>query len=58
MNELRWGILSTAKIGTRRVIAAMQTAGRGRVVALASREANRAMFAAGQLGIPRSYGSY
>jgi len=58
MSELRWGVLSTARIGTRRVIGAMQAADRCRVVALASREANRAMFAAQQLGIPRSYGSY
>ena len=58
MAELRWGILSTASIGTRQVIGATQAAARCRVVALASREANRAMFAAQQLGIPRSYGSY
>ena len=58
MSELRWGILGTARIGTRRVIGALQAAARCRVVALASREANRAMFAAQQLGIPRSYGSY
>jgi predicted dehydrogenase len=58
MAELRWGILSTANIGTRQVIGATQAAARCRVVALASREANRAMFAAQQLGIPRSYGSY
>jgi predicted dehydrogenase len=58
MSELRWGILSTAAIGLRKVIPAIQAASRCRVVALASREANRAMFAAQQLGIPRSYGSY
>lgn len=58
MTELRWGILSTANIGTRQVIVPTQAAARCRVVALASREANRAMFAAQQLGIPRSYGSY
>ena len=58
MSELRWGILSTAEIGVRKVIGPTQAAARCRVVALASREANRAMFAAQQLGIPRSYGSY
>jgi predicted dehydrogenase len=58
MNELRWGILSTAAIGVRKVIPPTQAAPRCRVVALASREANRAMFAAQQLGIPHSYGSY
>ncbi len=58
MSELRWGILSTANIGTRHVIGPTQAAARCRVVALASREGNRAMFAAQQLGIPRSYGSY
>ncbi len=58
MSELRWGILSTANIGTRKVIGPTQAAARCRVVALASREANRAMFTAQQMGIPRSYGSY
>ncbi|MFH1329568.1 MAG: Gfo/Idh/MocA family oxidoreductase [Actinomycetota bacterium] len=58
MTALRWGILSTARIGTRRVVSSMQAARRCEVAAIASREANRAVFAARQLGIPRSYGSY
>ncbi len=56
--ELRWGILSTASIGTRKVIPAIQRAERCRVVALASRDAGRAAAAAHSLGIPKAHSSY
>jgi predicted dehydrogenase len=55
---IRWGILSTADIGMRKVIPAIQNAANAEVVAIASREAGRAAAAAHNLGIPRSYGSY
>ncbi len=58
MDTVRWGILSTAGIATGKVIAGMQRAARCEVVAIASRDADRAMSAATALGIPRSYGSY
>ena len=55
---LRWGILSTAKIGVRKVIPGIQAADRCEVVAIASRDENRAKDMAGRLGIPKAYGSY
>lgn len=57
-SKIRWGILSTAKIGTERVIPAMQQSRNGAVVAIASRDLERAQRAADALGIPRAHGSY
>jgi predicted dehydrogenase len=56
--KLRWGILSTAKIGTEKVIPAIQKAANCEVVAIASRSEEAAKNAAGLLGIPKAYGSY
>ena len=58
MTKIRWGILSTAKIGVDRVIPAMQQAQHCEVVAIASRNLDTARQVAGRLGIPRAYGSY
>jgi len=58
VERLRWGIVSPAKIGRQKVIPAIQRAGRSEVVAIASRDAERARTAADALGIPRSHGSY
>jgi predicted dehydrogenase len=60
MNErvVRWGILSTANIGVRKVIPATQKAERCEVVAIASRDGERAAKVADELRIPRAYGSY
>ncbi len=55
---LRWGIVSTANIGVRKVIPAMHTASRCEVVAIASRDLARAEKAAADLGLPRAHGSY
>lgn len=55
---IRWGILSTAEIGTKQVIPAIQSADNCEVVALASRNADHARVVADELGIDRSYGSY
>jgi predicted dehydrogenase len=55
---VRWGILSPARIGTQKVIPAIQRAGRCEVVAIASRDVARAREAAEVLGIPRTHGSY
>lgn len=57
-SKIRWGILSTAKIGTERVIPAMQQSRNGAVVAIASRDRERAQRAADALDIPRAHGSY
>lgn len=56
--KIRWGILSTANIGTGRVIPAMQQSRNGVVQAIASRTPERAQQAADALGIPRAHGSY
>jgi len=58
MNELRWGVLSTAKIGRDKVIPGIQAADRCEVVAIGSRDADRARGVAEELGIPRIHGSY
>ncbi len=55
---LRWGILSTASIGTVKVIPGILKAARCEVVAIASRDATQAIVAAERLGIPRAHGSY
>lgn len=56
--KIRWGVLSTASIGTRKVIPGMQRSRRGIVDAIASRDIGRARRAAAELGIPKAYGSY
>jgi predicted dehydrogenase len=56
--KVRWGILSTAKIGTEKVIPAMQLGKYCEMTAIASRNLDKAQAAARQLGIPKAYGSY
>ena len=56
--KLRWGILSTAKIGIRQVIPAIQQSSNGVVAAIASRDARTAQPVAASLNIPRALGSY
>ena len=58
MGTVRWGILSTADIGMTKVTPAIQRAENSEVVAIASRDQDRAVAAAAQLGIPAAYGSY
>ena len=58
MTKLRWGVISTAKIGTEQVIPAMQQAECCDVVAIASRDLAKAKQAADRLGIAKAYGSY
>jgi predicted dehydrogenase len=58
MRKIRWGVLSTAKIGTEKVIPAMQLGEYCEVIGIASRNLETALAAARQLGIPRAYGSY
>jgi predicted dehydrogenase len=55
---LRWGIVSTANIGVRKVIPATQKAERCEVVAIASRDGERAAETAAELGIPRAHEGY
>jgi predicted dehydrogenase len=58
MKKVVWGVLGTAKIGTQKVIPAMQRSGWCEVRAIASRSAASARQAAGALRIPIAYGSY
>src|SRR5829696_6774032 len=53
-----WGVLSTAKIGTEKVIPAMQRSSLLRIDAIASRDIARGRDVAERLGIPKVYGSY
>ena len=57
-DDLRWGILSTANIGMKKVIPGIKKAARCEVVALASRDTEQARAAAERLGIPEAHGSY
>src|SRR5688572_18571437 len=56
--KIRWGIISTALIGTQKVIPGIQRSSRGTVDAIASRDGKRAREVAAELGIPKAYGSY
>ncbi len=56
--KLRWGALSTANIGIKKVLPAMQLGQFTTVDAIASRDLARAQKAASALGIPKAYGSY
>src|SRR5262249_9607797 len=58
MQPVNWGIISTAKIGTEKVIPAMQKSKHCRIQAIASRDLALAKKWAKDLGIPRAYGSY
>jgi predicted dehydrogenase len=58
MGKIRWGVLSTAKIGVGQVIPAMQRGESSEVTAIASRDQGHADAAAKRLGITKAYGSY
>ncbi|MEE2989673.1 MAG: Gfo/Idh/MocA family oxidoreductase, partial [Planctomycetota bacterium] len=57
-NKVRWGVISTALIGTAKVIPAMQAAKFCDIRAIASRNLEKAEATAEELGIPTAYGSY
>src|ERR1700690_1067965 len=56
--KLRWGVLSTANIGIKKVIPGMQQGEFTSIVAIASRDLAKAREKADALGIPTAYGSY
>ena len=59
MNEkVRWGVLSTASIAVNKVIGSMQQGSLTEIVAIASRDLEKATEAAQKLNIPKAYGSY
>jgi predicted dehydrogenase len=56
--KIRWGVLSTAAIGLKKVIPAMQQGQLTTIAAIASRDLSKAKEAAAAHGIPKAYGSY
>jgi predicted dehydrogenase len=58
MQPVRWGILSTAKIGRTKVVPGLMKSPLCDVVAVASRDHASARAMADELGIPKAYGSY
>ena len=56
--KIKWGILSTANIGVKKVIPAMQAGEFSEIVAIASRDGEKAKKVANNLGIPKAYDSY
>jgi predicted dehydrogenase len=56
--KIRWGVLSTASIGIRKVLPAMQQGTLTEVAAVASRDLAKARETASTLRIPKAYGSY
>lgn len=56
--KIRWGVLSTANIGVKKVLPAMQLGQFSSVDAIASRNIESARAAAASLRIPKAYGSY
>jgi len=58
MSKIRWGILSTAKIGRDKVIPAIQKSNLCEVAAIASRQKEPAEKEAAKLNIQKAYGSY
>ena len=58
MTKIRWGVLSTARIGQNHVIPAMQQGTYSAVTAIASRDKERAESVAQKFGIAKAYGSY
>jgi len=55
---IKWGVISTANIGRKRVIPAIHKSHNGEVVAVASRDLSQAQAFADENGISQAYGSY
>jgi predicted dehydrogenase len=56
--KVKWGVLSTAAIGVRKVLPAMQLGQWSEIVAIASRDGQKAEVVARKLRIPKAYWSY
>ena len=56
--KVKWGVLSTAKIGWDKVIPAMQRGAHSEIAAIASRSLEQAQSVADRMGIAKAYGSY
>jgi predicted dehydrogenase len=58
MKKVKWGIISTAKIGVEKVIPGIMKSENVEVVAISSRNIETAQLFADKLGIQKAYGSY
>lgn len=58
MKKVRWGVLGTAKIAREWLVPAMHSAANAEVVAIASRDLEKAHQFAEANGIPQAFGSY
>lgn len=58
MDQVRWGVLGTARIARERMLPILLSTPRSTVLAIASRESERARTIASDFGIPRSYDGY
>jgi predicted dehydrogenase len=56
--KVKWGVLSTAAIGVRKVLPGMQLGEWSEIVAIASRDGQKAESVARKLRIPKAYWSY
>jgi predicted dehydrogenase len=56
--KVKWGVLSTARIGVNKVIPGMQLGQWSEIVAIASRDGKKAESVARKLRIPKAYWSY
>src|SRR6202166_1233745 len=56
--KVRWGVLSTAAIGVKKVLPGMQKGEWSEIAAISSRDHAKAVEAASALGIAKAYGSY
>lgn len=56
--KIRWGILSTADIGMKKVAPAIMKSAHSEVLGIASRSLEKAQAGAKRLGIARAYGAY
>jgi D-xylose 1-dehydrogenase (NADP+, D-xylono-1,5-lactone-forming) len=57
-DKIRWGVISTANIGRKKVIPAIHASSNGEVVAVGSRNLDSAKKFAQEENIPNAYGSY
>ncbi|HEY1242330.1 MAG TPA: Gfo/Idh/MocA family oxidoreductase [Bryobacteraceae bacterium] len=57
-HKVRWAVLGTARIATKKVIPGLQRSESSEVVAIASRDLAKAREAAGSLQIAKAFGSY
>lgn len=58
MRKVRWGQISTADIGLKKVLPGMKSSEHAELVGICSRNLAAAQAAAAALGIPKAYGSY